>query len=505
MTLLQNKKSQDEIRPYYGKEESSSCDDLDVGQLEEKNLDLEADRKSEKSENVFADNGQGPDFRGVSRWGAATLIAKGQIGLGVLGVPGTFEALGFVPGVICLCALCSMVTWMAYVVGQFRLNHPKVHSVGDAAYMMFGPIGEELVGGAMCLYYTLSYGSGLITLSVAVNSWSNHAACTMAWIGMWAGIVIVLAVTIRTMKVLQWGGYVALASIFVGIWIVGIACLAQDRPAMAPEGVTDSGIKVAGTGSSYAKIAVAVATQAFSLGGTGSFFAIHAEMKNQREYLPAVLMGQGFIVFNYIALSCVIYGKVGNYIASPALGSAGPLIMKIANGVALPALIFSTLFQVHIPIKHIFVRSLRGTKHLQSNSFVHWGTWIGLSCFLCAVGLVIAGAIPFFNDLLSLAGALCGTSFTFITPGFMTLYEMSNSHKPDGGNSRNPFVWLRDNAPYWKKSKRNMWTAIGAWFIICVGFYITVSGVYGTIVDIMDGYESGVFGSAFSCADNSKL
>lgn len=483
------------------KSQSPMAQDIESGIVSE---DDEKYYQQDDSNNVFVDNGEGPDFRGVSRWGAATLMAKGQIGLGVLGVPGTFEVLGFVPGVLCLCFLCSVVTWMAYIVGQFRLNHPSVASVGDAAHLMFGVVGREIVGTAMCLYYTLSYGSGLITLSVAVNAWSDHAACTMAWVGMWAGIIIVLAVAIRTMKVLQWGGYFALVSIFIGIWIVGIACLAQNRPAMAPADVTDWGVQVAGTGSSYTKIAVAVATQLFSLGGTGSFFTIHAEMKHQKEYLPAVLIGQSFIVLNYIALACVLYGKVGDYIASPALGTAGLLIMKIANGVALPALIFSTLFQAHIPIKYFFVKFLRNTKHLQSNSIVHWGTWIGLSVTICVIGLIIAGAIPFFDDLLGLAGALLGTSFILITPGFMTLYELSNSHLPNGG-SRNPAVWLKENAKVWGKSKRNAFTAIGAWCIIAIGLYITVSGTYGCVMDIKQEYAVGSVKGVFSCDDNSKL
>jgi hypothetical protein len=73
---------------------------------------------------------------------------------------------------------------------------------------------------------------------------------------------------------------------------------------------------------------------------------------------------------------------------------------------------FSCFFQAHVAAKYALVRILRGTKHLQSNSFIHWGTWIGVMIVVIAVGLIVAGGIPFFNGFLGLIGAFLGTSFT---------------------------------------------------------------------------------------------
>lgn len=124
-------------------------EDLGVGTVEEKRQQL----------NVFADTEDGPDFRGVSCLGAAALIAKAQFGLGVLGIPATFQVLGFVPGLISLCVLCVLITWMGVVIGRFRLSHPQVHSIADAAYILFGTVGKETMGLAVWLFYTLSFGS----------------------------------------------------------------------------------------------------------------------------------------------------------------------------------------------------------------------------------------------------------------------------------------------------------------------------------------------------------
>lgn len=106
---------------------------------------------------------------------------------------------------------------------------------------------------------------------------------------------------------------------------------------------------------------------------------------------------------------------------SPALGSADPLIMKIAYGFALPVLIFASLYMVHIPTKYSFVRILRGTEHLQSNSMIHWATWSGMTSLCVGVGFLIATSIPFFDALMGLLGSVFGTTFTLIVPGFMLL------------------------------------------------------------------------------------
>src|SRR5699024_6871304 len=108
------------------------------------------------------------------------------------------------------------------------------------------------------------------------------------------------------------------------------------------------------------------------------------------------------------------------------------LIKKVAYGISLPALFFSCFFQAHIAAKYTFVRLLRGTKHLQSNTLVHWVVWTSMMVIVICIGFVIAGAIPFFNDLLGLIGALLGTSFTLIIPGCMALYELGKDVEPEG-------------------------------------------------------------------------
>lgn len=73
-----------------------------------------------------------------------------------------------------------------------------------------------------------------------------------------------------------------------------------------------------------------------SAAGHAAFFGIMAELEDPRDYPKAICLLQGLDISLYIIAAIVIYRFTGADVASPALGSAGPLISKIAYGIALP-------------------------------------------------------------------------------------------------------------------------------------------------------------------------
>lgn len=83
--------------------------------------------------------------------GTVALMMKTQIGLGVLSIPAAFDALGLVPGVVCLCAIAGITTWSDYIIGTFKLRHREVYGIDDAGQLMFGRFGKEVFGGVFCL------------------------------------------------------------------------------------------------------------------------------------------------------------------------------------------------------------------------------------------------------------------------------------------------------------------------------------------------------------------
>lgn len=67
-----------------------------------------------------------------------------------------------------------------------------------------------------------------------------------------------------------------------------------------------------------------------------AFFGLIAEMEKPQDFPKALCMLQIFEICLYVLAAVVIYYYVGNDVASPALGSAGPIMKKVAYGIAIP-------------------------------------------------------------------------------------------------------------------------------------------------------------------------
>jgi hypothetical protein len=208
-----------------------------------------------------------------------------------------------------------------------------------------------------------------------------------------------------------------------------------------------------------------------------------SEMRNPREYAKAVNWCMGLVTAAYLSFSLVVYKWCGKWVASPSLGSAGPMVKKVAYGVGLIGLCVSGALYVHVSAKYVFVRILRNSKHLQANTPVHWGTWLGCVSFMTVISFVIASGVPIFNYLLSLAGSIAFAPLALGLPGWL---------------------WIYDHQDYWKG---NWWQKIMyVLHVILIGIsiFLTIGGTYGVIVQIKDAYRDGLIDSAFSCADNSN-
>ena len=130
--------------------------------------------------------------------------------------------------------------------------------------------------------------------------------------------------------------------------MVTIAVGIQERPSAAPQtGPWKSDWKLVGN-PSFTEAVSAIATTIFSFSGVPGFFPIVAEMRNPAFYNRALFTCQAFVTSMYIAVGCVVYYYCGSYVASPALGSAGKLIKKVAYGIALPGLLVSGVIVYHV-------------------------------------------------------------------------------------------------------------------------------------------------------------
>ncbi|WWC62647.1 uncharacterized protein I303_105244 [Kwoniella dejecticola CBS 10117] len=439
------------------------------------------------TDDVFGNiNEDGPNYRNVGWLGTTVLLIKSQIGVGVLSVPSTLAVLGIVPGIICLWVISAIICWSDYVVGQFKRNHPSVYGIDDVGYMLFkGRIGREVIAVMYWLFMTCVAASGLLGISIGLNAISSHGTCTAVFVAV-AAIVAFFMSCIQTLGKISWLGWVGLISIMSALLTLTIAVGVEERPATAPqEGDTwDKGLVIFGQ-PSFTEAITAVSALVFAFTGTPAFFGIVSEMRDQRKYTQSMLLSQGFVTAVDTVVGVVVYYYCGQFVASPALGSAGGTLKKVCYGLALPGLFVTAMMFTHLPAKFLFVRLLRGSKHLTSNSAKHYIVWY--SCVLGCVlfSYIIASAIPVFDGIASLVGALFGTVLCIQLMAGMWLYDN----------------WHRDAA-----GRNTLWKFLICWnlFVIALGSFLMVAGTYGAVIDIKDSYAANQGAGAWSCRDNSS-
>ncbi|KXT10530.1 hypothetical protein AC579_6096 [Pseudocercospora musae] len=420
----------------------------------------------------------GPNYRNVGWMGTVVLLFKTQVGLGVLGIPGAFDHLGMVPGVVIILVIASMTTWAAWMVGQFKLTHAHVYGIDDAGRIMAGKVGREFFFWAFVLHFTFLAASAMLSISIALNSLSDHGDCTAIFVVV-ACLIGFLFGSIQTLGKVSWIAWAGVAGILTAIFTLTIAVGVNGRPADAPAAVTESDFKVFGS-STFPEAISAVSTIVFAFSCLPAFFSVHSEMRNPQHYMRSLLIAQGAITVVYLVIGMVVYYYCGSYVASPALGSAGSLMKKICYGIALPGLTASCMLFVHMPAKTIFMRFMRGTKHLTTNTPIHWVAWLSCTVTIAVVAYLIGSGIPVFDHLLSLVGALLATVTCFQPSGMMWLFD--NFKRPD-------------------RSWKWYFGLCMSVFMISAGTFITVGGTYGAILGIVNSSDRT---SPWSCADNSN-
>ncbi|KAJ9092895.1 hypothetical protein QFC21_006607 [Naganishia friedmannii] len=270
---------------------------------------------------VFGKHTEGEvDYKSVGWIKATVIMLKTIIALGVLAMPTVLSATGGVPGSL----------------SQFKRNHPETYSMDTVGYVLAGRFGQELFSVAYPMFMIFLAGSGFVAISIAFNAVSTHATCTVVWVIIAAVGTFALASiqTLNKVGIVSWVGFV---SVMAAIMIITIAVGIQDRPVTAPQvGPWDKNISAFNGAGTFLGGMGAVSTVVFSYSGTPAFFNVIGEMRNPKFYNRSLYICQAVVTATYLTIGIVVYYFCGQYLANPALGSAGGTIKKIAYGVALP-------------------------------------------------------------------------------------------------------------------------------------------------------------------------
>lgn len=130
------------------------------------------------------------------------------------------------------------------------------------------------------------------------------------------------------------------------VLLVTVAVGIQGGPSTAPPGWS-SDYKIINH-PSFAEGVSAVSTLIFACSATPAYFSLAAEMRDPRYFTRALVVSQIGSTLLYLVVGVVVYYYCGTMVASPALGSAGTLIKRIAYGLSLPGLIATTTIVIHV-------------------------------------------------------------------------------------------------------------------------------------------------------------
>lgn len=289
-------------------------------------------------------------------------------------------------------------------MGQFKQRYPQVHSMGDAGELLMGPIGREVFYVGQLLFIIFLMASHILTFSVLFNTITNHGTCTIVF-GVIGLIVSCIAALPRTAEKVFYMSTISAISILVATIVTMISIGVQ-----APDNVQNDII----TAPTFQEGFLAVTNIVFAFIAHVSFFGIMSEMQDPKDFPKALAMLQIVDTTMYIVTAMVIYCYAGPDVSSPALSSAGPVMKKVAYGLAIPTVIVAGVVFGHVACKYIYVRIFRGERshHMHQKSLLATGTWVAIGLTTWTVAWVIAESIPVFNELLSLISSLFGSWFS---------------------------------------------------------------------------------------------
>ncbi|KAF4470623.1 neutral amino acid permease [Fusarium albosuccineum] len=432
--------------------------------------------------NIFDQGGK--SYRTLGRWDTILILFTNQLGLGILSLPATIKTLGIVPGIIAIIGIGFLSWYTAFELLQFYSKHPHVVSIVEMTRIVGGSWFESFAGVVMMIQVVFIVASAVVTLSVALNTLSSHATCTVVFI-LVASIACYLLSLPRTMKFVSKAGIPNAVSV-VGACLIVLVSLAVSGPANAPEGWTKE-IVIVGH-PTFRDGLNACLRVVFSYAGTFTFVSYMAEMKDPaRDFgFSLAVLEIGSTLF-YIVMAVVLYCLSGDLTTSPVLSAASTIPAKVAYGIVLPAVVATALSIGHTGCKYLYVASMRrlGAIHqVTDNSVKSWTTWILSVTVFWVLIFTISNVIPIFDSILSITSA---TTIPWFTYGFAAIFWFYSNWAVKFSN--------------WKKISLTILNV----FILCATLFLNAGGLWASITELMDLFNKGGdgVGGVFSCGNNA--
>ncbi|MCJ1332875.1 hypothetical protein MMC10_009569 [Thelotrema lepadinum] len=448
---------------------------------------------------VFGDEANADIHYKTLSWQFVSMMMIAEIvSNGMLSLPSSLAVVGVVPGVIIIIFLGVFATFTSYLLIQFKVRHPEVHSMGDAGYIIAGPIGREVLAGGTVIFAICGTGSQLLAGQIALGALSSPGSlCLLLYTGIMAIPTFFLSLP-RTLDRLNWLSALAAFSILIA-GIVGMGAAGANP-------ITDQGSISIALSSDFTSAFISITNPVFAYAGHFMFFILISEMANPQDAMKAAYTLQGFATIFYTVFAIVTYYYLGPSVTSPSFSSLPPIWQKATYGLALPNFLIAGCLYSHTAAKLLFVRIFRHSRHLHSHTLIGWTAWTALVFLMVAIAFILAVGVPIFNYLVGLSAALFASWYTYGVAGAFWIHDTwigwESGHRGTGEKS----TWMHARPGFLGTGYG--WSALmrrKGMFALCVGTvlggaFICVAGLYAIIEGIIEAYATGAVATPFSCS-----
>lgn len=265
-----------------------------------------------------------------------------------------------------------LATYTGYVIGQFKLRYPHVHSMGDAGAVLFGPFGmdrfgREFLGTGQLLFLVFIMGSHLLTFTVMMNTLTDHATCSIVFgvVGLVVSFIFALP---RTLKKVSWFSFACMRWSFVGEQTLLLILFSDSLREYCRCGTYHYDCHCYSASTKWQakcdyeskcrrsilvrhkyclRLRYVISHQKsvctltnLSVAGHVAFFGFISEMAIPTDYPKTLYMLQTTDTTLYVVAAVVIYIYGGKDVKSPALSSTSDVTAKLAYGIAIPSVGF---------------------------------------------------------------------------------------------------------------------------------------------------------------------
>ncbi|KAG5754737.1 hypothetical protein H9Q69_006114 [Fusarium xylarioides] len=443
---------------------------------------------------LAAEQGEQIQYRTCSWQKTAGLLFSEYICLAIMSFPWSYSVLGLVPGIILTIIVALIVLYTSLVLWEFCLRHPEMRDVCDIGQMLFWDKKWAWWATAVCFILNNTFIQGLHVLVGAkylntMTEADDVGSCRTVMFSVIVAVISWVCSLPRTFDMMAKLGTASAFFTFISVLLAAIFAGIQDHPfgydpAKLGEPIVTA-IPVKGT--TFVNGMSAFLNISYTFIGQITLPSFIAEMRDPRDFPKALWACTIAEIIVFSLVGAIVYAYTGNqYVTAPAFGSLENVYKKAAFSFMIPTIIFLGTLYASVSARFVFFRLFRNSKHLNSHTFVGWGSWSGILLVTWIFAFIIAMVIPFFNSLLSVMSSLFDSWFGFIFWG-VAYFRMRKADQ-EIGRRHGKIADLTGN--------------IVNLILIAIGIMFLTVGTYASVQGIIDQYEAGTVAGVFSCASN---